>query len=301
MPLPQVSDRIKELPGQALRAVFTGVGQLLLAADKVRAQLATPVDDQAQPPATAAAAAAAPPAAAPPATAEPPSAAKPPAAAKPATAKTGSSVTASEATDPAEARWRSLDKTGNVRVLHDGDPDLTRAASTPPAPAGEPAAAETEAESVAAEPVAAEPAESVAADEPAPAGLSEPEPADLAMPTVAEVAEPEPADPAVPTSAEPAVPTSAEVAKPAPAEPVPAEPILAAQPEPAEVTATTEPTAVLPVTGYDELSVASLRARLRVLDVAQVRTLLDYEKAHQGRADVITMFERRITKLEPGG
>ena len=42
MPLPQVSDRIKELPGQALRAVFTGVGQLLLAADKVRAQLATP-------------------------------------------------------------------------------------------------------------------------------------------------------------------------------------------------------------------------------------------------------------------
>ena len=36
MPLPQVSDRIKELPGQALRAVFAGVGQLLLAADKVR-------------------------------------------------------------------------------------------------------------------------------------------------------------------------------------------------------------------------------------------------------------------------
>ncbi|HEY9244930.1 MAG TPA: hypothetical protein VIP48_23265 [Streptosporangiaceae bacterium] len=288
MPLPQVSDRIKELPGQALRAVFTGVGQLLLAADKVRAQLATPVDDQAQPPATAAAAAAAPPAAAPPATAEPPTAAKPPAA-----GKTGSSVTAPEATDPAEARWRSLDKTGNVRVLHDGDPDLTRAASTPPAPAAEPAAAETEAESVAAEPMAAEPAEPVAADEPAPAGLSEPEPADLAVPSAAEVAEPEPADPAVPTSA--------EVAKPAPAEPVPAEPILAAQPEPAEVTATTEPTAVLPVTGYDELSVASLRARLRVLDVAQVRTLLDYEKAHQGRADVITMFERRITKLEQGG
>ena len=45
MPLPQVSDRIKELPGQALRAVFAGVGQLLLAADKVRAQLAAPPDE----------------------------------------------------------------------------------------------------------------------------------------------------------------------------------------------------------------------------------------------------------------
>ena len=53
--------------------------------------------------------------------------------------------------------------------------------------------------------------------------------------------------------------------------------------------------------GYDQLSVASLRARLRVLDVAQVQTLLDYEKAHQGRADVVTMFERRIAKLEQGG
>jgi hypothetical protein len=55
------------------------------------------------------------------------------------------------------------------------------------------------------------------------------------------------------------------------------------------------------VAGYDQLSVASLRARLRVLDVAQVQTLLDYEKAHQSRADVVTMFERRIAKLEQGG
>ena len=32
-----------------------------------------------------------------------------------------------------------------------------------------------------------------------------------------------------------------------------------------------------------------------------VQTLLDYEKAHQNRADVVTMFERRIAKLEQGG
>ena len=109
------------------------------------------------------------------------------------------------------------------------------------------------------------------------------------------------------------MPTPAEVAEPAPAEPVPAEPILAAAPAPTEVTPAAEPAepaaaagaaaaeAALPVPRYDQLSVASLRARLRMLDVTQVRTLLDYEKAHQNRADVVTMFERRIAKLEQGG
>ena len=55
-----------------------------------------------------------------------------------------------------------------------------------------------------------------------------------------------------------------------------------------------------PLPNYDELSVASLRARLRNLDVTQVRGLVEYEKAHAGRADVIVMFERRIAKLEAG-
>jgi hypothetical protein len=283
MPLPQVSDRIKEIPGQALRAVFAGVGQLLLAADKVRAQLAAPPDEPAQPAAPS------------PEPAAPPAAA-PPAAAAPARATpTGSSVTPPEVTDPAESRWRSLDKTGNVRLLHDGDPDLGTAASTPPAAAAEPVAAET------------------AAAETGAAETAEPEPADLAVPTAAEPAVPTPAQPAVPVSAEPAVPTPdepavptpAEVATPAPAEPVLAEPTMAVVPEPTEVTATAEPAAAtgadLPVAGYDQLSVASLRARLRVLDVTQVRTLLDYEKAHQNRADMVTMFERRIAKLEQGG
>ena len=35
-------------------------------------------------------------------------------------------------TDPADSRWRSLDKTGNVRLLPDGDEDLAPAASAPP-------------------------------------------------------------------------------------------------------------------------------------------------------------------------
>ena len=56
-----------------------------------------------------------------------------------------------------------------------------------------------------------------------------------------------------------------------------------------------------PLPNYSELSVASLRARLRNLDVTQVRGLLEYEQAHAARADVIVMFERRIAKLEAGG
>jgi len=69
-------------------------------------------------------------------------------------------------------------------------------------------------------------------------------------------------------------------------------------PADAEPRAASTPEAALPVPSYDDLSVASLRARLRNLDTAQVRALLDYEKANAGRADVLTMFERRIAKLE---
>ena len=54
----------------------------------------------------------------------------------------------------------------------------------------------------------------------------------------------------------------------------------------------------MPLPNYNELSIASLRARLRNLDVAQVRQLAGYEKAHAARADVMAMFERRIVKLE---
>jgi len=53
----------------------------------------------------------------------------------------------------------------------------------------------------------------------------------------------------------------------------------------------------LPVPTYDSLSLPSLRSRLRNLDIDQVRTLLAYERTHAARADLITMFERRIEKL----
>ena len=57
----------------------------------------------------------------------------------------------------------------------------------------------------------------------------------------------------------------------------------------------------LPLPNYDALSLASIRARLRGLDVAELRVLLDYEAVNAERADVLGMLERRIQKLEAGG
>ncbi len=123
-----------------------------------------------------------------------------------------------------------------------------------------------------------------------------------------------PAPPAQPAgTAEPEL--AATEAATAPAEPVTVtvtqtevevvtiEPVPAPGPEPAAAPApagTPDPagTALLPLANYDELSVASLRARLRILSVAQLTQLLDYERGHAARADVITMFERRIAKVQ---
>ena len=185
----QVAERVKEAPAQALRAVFSGIGQVLLVADRVKSRVAVP--EQVQPAA---------------------------AAAPRAQSRSGAAAPGSE------TRWRSLDQTGNVRVLSEED-----AADAEPPEAEATAAPSPAAESSAAQPVA-EPPVTEAVTEPAATGQD-----------------------------------------------------------------------ALPVPNYDDLSVASLRARLRNLDQSQVRMLLDYEKAHAGRADVLSMFERRITKLESGG
>lgn len=216
MRVPQVSERIKEAPAQALRGVFAGIGQLLLITDKIRNKAshqdvprarapqvpATVTDAAVTSPADQGAAAPAKPAPVKPAGAKPatakPAGAKPVTpkpATKPATPRrTAAKAAAAESTvSPGEAApkpprpqsTRDLDKTGNVRLLSDGANGSAVAA----------------------------------------------------------------ADPA-------------------------------------------------PLPNYDELSVPSLRARLRNLDVTQVRQLAEYERAHAARAQVLTMFERRIAKLE---
>jgi hypothetical protein len=75
-------------------------------------------------------------------------------------------------------------------------------------------------------------------------------------------------------------------------------PPAAAEPEIADTTAT-EP--ALPLAKYDSLSLASIRARLRGLDVPQLKVLLDHEARNAERPEVLGMFERRIEKLESGG
>lgn len=53
--------------------------------------------------------------------------------------------------------------------------------------------------------------------------------------------------------------------------------------------------------GYAGLSLPAIRARLRGLDQAQLRILLACEKSSENRAAIVTLFERRIAKLEAAG
>ena len=44
MRIPQVTGRVRRGPGQALRAVFTGIGQMFLAADRLKEQVESSAD-----------------------------------------------------------------------------------------------------------------------------------------------------------------------------------------------------------------------------------------------------------------
>ena len=217
MPIPQqVNDRIKEAPAVMLRAVLAGVGQLLLAADKVRARAAG--------------------------TGWPPDRAVP------------------KGQPRTQSRWHTLDDTrsGTVPLARDRANSHNHSAARPPASPGS---------------ATATPAGTAAAAAPAPAGTQ-----GLAAPA------PAGADASV------AAPAGTEEERPVPATPAAGEPAAAATP------AGDTP----PLPGYDDLSVPSLRARMRALDAATLRTLLAYEKAHAHRDDVISMFERRLTKIDAG-
>jgi len=229
---PQVSDRIKEAPAQALRGVFAGIGQLLLITDKLRnkrfaqvppARAPRPAETRADPvpPGPSASPAPAAPLVSPVSAAPPvsPAPAAPPVSPVSA-APPVSPVSAAPPVSPVSrtdrvTEARDLDKTGNVRLL-----------------------------------------------------TSEEARAGSMAPTV---------DATTPVSADAAVTEQAAEAAP----------VADAEPD-------------VPLPNYDDLSIASLRARLRNLDAAQVKQLAEYERAHSARADVITMFERRMAKLEAG-
>jgi hypothetical protein len=299
MRVPQVSERIKEAPAQALRGVFAGIGQLLLITDKLRNKAPAGQDVP-----------------------------------RARTSEASGTVTATTAARPAGQREEAAASAESAAA--EPVTSATAPAASATAPAATAAADEAAAaKSVAAESAAAKSAATRRA--PAKPTTAKPATKPTGKPTTARRSPARPATaktaPAEPAAGEPPKPPKRQSTRDfdktgnvrllgeedssplsAAASAIQAEPVTTPEPvtatEPEAVTAT-EPEAVSgaePVSGpadsapplpnYDELSVASLRARLRNLDVAQVAQLADYERAHAARADVLAMFERRIAKLE---
>jgi hypothetical protein len=67
-----------------------------------------------------------------------------------------------------------------------------------------------------------------------------------------------------------------------------------------ETTGDSAASSALPLANYDELSVASLRARLRNLSNDDLTQLMTYERAHQNRPEVAKMFQNRLIKMTSG-
>jgi hypothetical protein len=212
MDIPEVGDQVRKAPTQAIRAVFAGIGRILLAADR------PPSGQRPAGPKHAAPGGRAP---------QPSPRPQPQPTPRPATTRTPQTPPASAT---ASQRWRSLDETGNVRLLSTEELTVghgTVVAATPvPDTVG--AEGEAQADELAMAPVASQP---LTGNVPIGAGFVVHE---------------------------------------------------------------------LPLPGYDTMPIASIRARLRSLDVDQLQALLVHEQKNAQRPDVIAMIERRVEKLENG-
>ena len=303
MRVPQVSERIKEAPAQALRGVFSGIGQLLLITDRIRHK--TPGDQDV------------------------PRARTPEKVETDTDAPVTSPAGAAEETVVSETVVIVTEPTGT-------EPTAEAAVVAETAVVAEPASA-AEAALVETALAAAAPVEAEAG--PAEAGPAEADPAEAApakaaarrssaKPTSVKAAPAKPAaKPATRrTAAKPAADPEAEAAPRPPkrqstrnfdktgnvrvvaaATPesveaaVTPEPVVASEPVVTEepvVAAEAVETSVAPLPNYDTLTVASIRARLRNLGIEQVRQLAEYERTHAAREDVLGMYQRRIAKLE---
>ncbi|SFP32253.1 hypothetical protein SAMN05660464_2778 [Geodermatophilus dictyosporus] len=56
----------------------------------------------------------------------------------------------------------------------------------------------------------------------------------------------------------------------------------------------------LPLPDYDHLPVEGLISRIRTLDATGLQTLLDYERAHADRLQVVMAMENRLRSLHEG-
>ncbi len=55
------------------------------------------------------------------------------------------------------------------------------------------------------------------------------------------------------------------------------------------------------LTGYDELSIAQLRGKLRALSLTQLAEILEYEHAHRNRPAFVTLLSNRIATVRSQG
>ena len=56
----------------------------------------------------------------------------------------------------------------------------------------------------------------------------------------------------------------------------------------------------LPLKDYDHLPVGSLVSRIRTLGTDDLRTMLDYERSHANRMQVVSAMEHRLSGLADG-
>jgi hypothetical protein len=56
----------------------------------------------------------------------------------------------------------------------------------------------------------------------------------------------------------------------------------------------------LPIKDYDHLQVGGLASRIRMLDSGELQTLLDYERGHANRFQVVTIMQNRLRSLKDG-
>jgi len=233
MDIPQVGDQVRKAPAQAIRAVFAGIGRILLAADRPQSGPRPAGPKHAAPGGRAPQPSRRPPTPTPTPTLTPQT--QTPTPTPPTPTQTQQTPTQSPATATATAtasqRWRSLDETGNVRLL--STEELTVGHGTV---------------------VAATPVASTVGGE----GHAQ-------------------ADDATVT-------------------PVASQPLTGNVPIGAGFVVHE-----LPLPGYETMPIASIRARLRSLDVDQLQALLVHEHKNAQRPDVIAMIERRVEKLENGG
>ncbi|MGY1813070.1 hypothetical protein [Blastococcus sp. SYSU D00820] len=56
----------------------------------------------------------------------------------------------------------------------------------------------------------------------------------------------------------------------------------------------------LPLPDYDHLPVEGLTSRIRTLEAGELETVLEYERAHANRLQVVTIMENRLQSLREG-